>query len=95
MMGEGTTTPSQQTHTAVLGYLDMYGDKIMETAKDKLKMLQAKKEVMIYCERIRDGKTPTRFTIPESSALYNTVLKLIKGKDLTGFIQRGKGIKHS
>jgi hypothetical protein len=87
-------SPSINTCTAIIGYLDMYGSQIVEDAKDKIKMLQAKKEVMIYCENIRDKKSPIKFSQPESIALYNTVFKLILGKDLTQFIQKGKGIKH-
>lgn len=87
-------SPSIDTCTAIIGYLDMYGSQIVGNAKDKIKMLQAKKEVMIYCENIRDKKSPIKFSQPESFALYNTVLKLIFGKDLTQFIQKGKGIKH-
>ena len=92
MVHESTT--NSQLCVAILGYLDMYGDKMMESAKDKLRMLQAKKEVMTYCENIRDKKSPIRFSIPESTALYNTVQRLIKGKDLSQFVQRGMGIKH-
>lgn len=86
--------PSIDMCTAMIGYLDIYGNQIVDNAKDKMKMLQAKKEVMIYCENIRDKKQPIKFTQPESNALYNTVMKLITGKDLTQFIQKGKGIKH-
>jgi hypothetical protein len=94
MMSEGVKNP-KEIHAAVLGYLDLYGDKIMETAKDKMKMLQAKKEVMIHCEKLRDGKPPIRFSIPESSALYNTVLKLIKNMDTTELVKRGMNINHT
>lgn len=83
-------------YSAILGYLDQYGDKIMSTAKDKLKMLQAKKEVMIYCENKRDGKQPKKFTIPESTALFNTVVNMVKNTpNIKSLVDKGKNIKHS
>jgi hypothetical protein len=93
-MNEEVKPLSPDICTAIIGYLDEYGSQIVDNAKDKLKMMQAKKEVMIYCEHIRDKKQPIVFSQPESSALYNTVAKLIAGKDLAPFIKRGKGIKH-
>jgi hypothetical protein len=65
---------SSDLYSAILGYLDLYGNNIMNTAKDKLKMLSAKKEVMKFCENKRDGKPSSKFKIPESTALFNTVL---------------------
>lgn len=87
---------SSDIYSAILGYLDQYGDKILNYSKDKLKMLQAKKEVMVFCEKKRDGKPTNKFTLPESTALFNTSLKMIKNSpNITKYINLGKNIKHS
>jgi hypothetical protein len=86
---------SSDLYSAILGYLDLYGNNIMNTAKDKLKMLSAKKEVMKYCENKRDGKPSSKFKLPESTALFNTVIKLVKNSsDVKSLVDRGKNIKH-
>jgi hypothetical protein len=86
---------SSDLYSAILGYLDLYGNNIMNTAKDKLKMLSAKKEVMKFCENKRDGKPSSKFKLPESTALFNTVTKLVKkSSDIKSLVDRGKTIKH-
>ena len=86
---------SSDLYSAILGYLDLYGNNIMNTTKDKLKMLSAKKEVMKYCENKRDGKPSSKFKLPESTALFNTVIKLVKkSSDIKSLVDRGKNIKH-
>ena len=90
-----TEQKSSDLYSAVLGYLSQYGDEIMNSAKDKLKMLQAKKEVMIYCENKRDGKPVGKFSLPESTALFNTSLKMVKkNPNITSLVSRGKNIRH-
>jgi len=87
---------SSDLYSAILGYLDQYGNDIMSTAKDKMKMLQAKKEVMVFCENKRDGKSVGKFRLPESTALFNTVLKMVKNNpNISSLIDRGKNIKHT
>jgi hypothetical protein len=67
----------------------------MNSAKDKLRMLQAKKEVMIFCENKRDGKPTIKFSLPESTALFNTTLKMVKNNpNISSLVSRGKNIKH-
>jgi len=91
-----TEQTSSDLYSAVLGYLDLYGSEIMNTAKDKLKILSAKKEVMKFCENKRDGKSPSKFTLPESTALFNSILKLIKkSSNIKSLVDRGKTIKHT
>ncbi len=90
-----TEQTTSDFYSAMLGYLDQYGDQIVSGSKDKMKMIAAKKEVMIYCESLRDGKQPRKFTLPESTALYNSVMKMLKNSNITTLIDRGKTIKHS
>ena len=54
------------------------------------------KEVMKFCENKRDGKSPSKFTLPESTALFNSILKLIKkSSNIKSLVDRGKTIKHT
>ena len=87
---------SSDIYSAILGYLDQYGDNIMNSAKDKMKMLQAKKEVMVFCEKKRDGKSVGKLRLPESTALFNTTLKMVKNTpNIASLVSRGKNIKHT
>jgi hypothetical protein len=91
-----TEQKSSDLYSAVLGYLAQYGEEIMNSAKDKLRMLQAKKEVMIFCENKRDGKPTIKFSLPESTALFKTTLKMVKNNpNIASLISRGKNIKHT
>jgi hypothetical protein len=86
---------SSDLYSAILGYLDLHGSTIIDTAKDKFKMFAAKKEVMKFCENKRDGKPSSKFKIPESTALFNTVLKLIKdSSNIKSLVDKGKNIRH-
>ena len=50
---------------------------------------------MKFCENKRDGKPSTKFKAPESTALFNTVLKLIKNSsDIKSLVDKGKNIRH-
>jgi hypothetical protein len=50
---------------------------------------------MIFCENKRDGKPTIKFSLPESTALFKTTLKMVKNNpNISSLVSRGKNIKH-
>lgn len=82
-------------YSAMLGYIDLYGDSMTKDSNiDTLKMIQAKKDVKIYCEDMRDGKPAKELSTPESKGLFKTVAKLAgEHSNPQELISRGKNIK--
>lgn len=82
-------------YSSILGYLDTHGDSMRDTLNiDSMDLLQAKKDVMIYCEDMRDGRNPKPLSTPESKSLYTTIMKLINGSQNIGeYIEKGRNIK--
>ena len=88
-------TSNSDFYSSILGYLDTHGDSMRDTLNiDSMDLLQAKKDIMIYCEDMRDGRQAKPLNTPESKSLYNTILKLIKGSPNIGdYIEKGRNIK--
>ena len=86
---------STDMYSAMLGYLDLYGDSILNDMPGSgPNNLAVKKEVMIYLEDKRDGKQPKNFSTRECNSLYNTVLKLSKEhSNPQELISAGKNIR--
>jgi len=89
-------TNNKMISSAILGYLDKHWDSIVnDIYPDKMKGLIAKKEVMIHCENIRDGK-PVRPLTKNAQVLYNTVKKMVEtSPNMSEYTNIGRNIKHS
>ena len=88
-------TNNKMMSSAILGYIDKHWDKIVnDIYPDKMKGIVAKKEVMIHCENIRDGK-PHKPLSKNAQVVYNTVKKIVKTLPNMGeYSNMGKNIKH-
>lgn len=90
-----TVTSVSDVYSAMLGYLaSLDSSWVHDYGPKKVEMLNAKKEVMIYCENKRDDKPTKELSTPESKALFNTIAKLVnESPNLEELINRGKTIK--
>ncbi len=88
-------TNNKMVSSAILGYLDKHWDDIVnDIYPDKMKGLLAKKEVMIHCENIRDGK-PHKPLSKNAQVLYNTVKKMVESSpNMVEYSKIGRNIKH-
>ena len=96
VINEQTTS---DLYSAILGYMWKFDKEIKNSNHGKMSSFDIRaafKEVMIFCEDMRDNKPAKKLISPKSKALFNTIRELVKDySDITGLIQQGKNVKAS
>lgn len=93
--GGQSDVTSSDFYSSILGYIDMNWESLINVGnRDTFDMRQARKEVMIYCEDMRDYQKANPLTSNLSKSMFKTISKLVKeSPNVQELIKRGKNIK--
>ena len=92
---ESNDVTSSDFYSSILGYIDMNWKSLIDVGnRDTFDMRLARKEVLIYCEDMRDNKKAKPLTSNLSKSMFKTISKLVKeSPNIQELIKRGKNIK--